>query len=207
MQKVILLNFEQNDQEGGKWARPRYAGPHWNEQDCSHSTKMFMKYDKFEDTRRVLCTRVREIQRFQSLPQSVTQLAAKCHPAFRKMSLRFPQSVTEWEARPKCFTPLKVGSPFRGREIASAWRTHEQTNEEKCSVRNFGIWILLHLAESAVAAVESMSAKLRVLWLQLEAFLKSWECCGYSGKHFCKAESAAAAVGSISAKLRMLWLQ
>ena len=45
MQKVILLNFEQNDQEGGKWARPRYAGPHWNEQDCSHSTKMFMKYN------------------------------------------------------------------------------------------------------------------------------------------------------------------
>ena len=73
MQKVILLNFEQNDQEGGKWARPRYAGPHWNEQDCSHSTKMFMKYYKFEDTRRVLCTRVREIQRFQSLPESVTQ--------------------------------------------------------------------------------------------------------------------------------------
>ena len=28
MQKVILLNFEQNDQEGGKWAKPRYAGPH-----------------------------------------------------------------------------------------------------------------------------------------------------------------------------------
>ena len=28
MQKVILLNFEQNDQEGGKWAKSRYAGPH-----------------------------------------------------------------------------------------------------------------------------------------------------------------------------------
>ena len=73
MQKNIFLNFEQNDQEGCKWARPRYAGPHWNEQDCSHSTRMFMKYDNFEDTRRVLCTRVREIQRFQSLPESVTQ--------------------------------------------------------------------------------------------------------------------------------------
>ena len=35
--------------------------------------------------RRVLCTRVREIQRFQSLRQSVTQLAAKCDPAFRKV--------------------------------------------------------------------------------------------------------------------------
>ena len=57
-------------------------------------------------------------------------------------------------------------------------------------------------AESAVAAVGSISAKLRMLRLQSEAFLQSWECCGCSSKHFCKAESAVAAVGSISAKLK-----
>ena len=49
--------------------------------------------------RRVLCTRVREIQRFQSLRQSVTQLAAKCDPAFRKVSPSFPQSVTQVSAK------------------------------------------------------------------------------------------------------------
>ena len=103
--------------------------------------------------------------------------------------------------------PLKVESPFRGWEIAIVWRTHEQTNEEKWSVQNFGIWVFLHLAESAVAAVGSISAKLRVLWLQWEAFLKNWKCCGCSEKHFCKAESAVAAVESISEKLRVLWLQ
>ena len=56
--------------------------------------------------------------------------------------------------------------------------------------------------ESAVAAVGSISAKLRVLWLQWEAFLLNWKCCGCSRKHFWKAESAVAAVGSISAKLK-----
>ena len=104
MQKIFLLNFEQNDREGGKWARPRYAGPHWNEQDCSHGTKMFQTYDKLEATRHVLCTHVREIQRFQSLRQSVTQLAAKCDPACRKVWLSLPQSVTQLAAKchPAC---------------------------------------------------------------------------------------------------------
>ena len=36
------------------------------------------KYDDFGAQTVVLTTRVREIQRFQSLPESVTQLAAKC---------------------------------------------------------------------------------------------------------------------------------
>ena len=40
MQKTILLNFEQTDHGGGKSASRRYSGPRWNEQDCSHSTKM-----------------------------------------------------------------------------------------------------------------------------------------------------------------------
>ena len=48
---------------------------------------------------------------------------------------------------------------------------------------------------------------LQVPWLQWEAFLQNWKCCGCSETHFCKTESAVAAVGSISAKLRVLRLQ
>ena len=209
MQKSVLLNFEQNDQGGGKSASPHYAGRSEMSRIAARAQKecSFRWVSGWKAL--VRHTDAVEVCGIRTRSKLTSSLAIGTRVRERRrtdhdLTTRHP---SKWADDKLTTGPLKVGSPFRGREIAFAWRTHEQTNEEKCSVRNFGIWILLHLAESAVAAVGSISAKLRVLWLQWEAFLKNWKCCGCSEKHFCKAESAVAAVESISEKLRVLWLQ
>ena len=54
--------FWRNDQRAGQSASPPYAGPHRNEQDCSHSTIVLRPHL----SQNTFCTRVREIRQICS---------------------------------------------------------------------------------------------------------------------------------------------